>query len=85
LRPGPIVLEGSIFSLKSFLGPLSHLPGLWPDGESLFEVTARGTNEAGVLFFRFNCTIQFLMCLSTFSTKYFNGVKSFHRQTGKKS
>jgi flagellar capping protein FliD len=63
---------------------LSHLPGLWPDGESPFDVTARGTNEAGVLFFRLNGTTPFLMCLSTFSIKHFNGVTSFLRQTGKK-
>ncbi|SVC99056.1 uncharacterized protein METZ01_LOCUS351910, partial [marine metagenome] len=39
--------------------------GFLPYGESLFEVNTHGTNEAGVLIFRFNGTISFLMCLST--------------------
>jgi hypothetical protein len=55
-----------------------------PDGEGLYEVHARGTGEAGVLFFSgLNGTILFLMCLSTFSTKHFNGETGFLRQTGK--
>jgi hypothetical protein len=71
------------FQLEALLGPC-HSKLAFCLTAKVRSKSAHGTDEAGVLFyFRSNGTTPFLMCLSTFSTKHFNGEIGFIRQTGK--